>query len=143
MLLYVTLTFYFKVKLFIIWTENILFHDMLLRLLQTSPPIKLTATIYWDIVESGIKHHKPKPYTKLIYHMLLYVTLTFYFKVKLFIISKENILFLDMLLWVLRSSPPKKLTATIYWNIVESGFKHHKPKPSIIHALIVIALSKY
>ena len=114
MLLYVTLTFYFKVKLFIIWKENILFLGMLLRLRRSSPPIKLTATIYWNIVESGIKHNKPKPNTKLIYNMLLYVTLTFYFKVKLFIIWKENILFLDMLLHVLGSSPPIKLTATIY-----------------------------
>ena len=130
MLLYVILIFYFKVKLFIIWKENILFLDMLLWVRRSSPPIKLTATIYWNIVESGVKHHKPKPNTKLIYHILLYVTLTFYFKVKLFIIWKENILFLDMLL---RSSPPVKLTATIYCNIVECGVKHHKLKPINIH----------
>ena len=29
--------------------------------LQFPPPIKLTATIYRNIVESGIKHHKPNP----------------------------------------------------------------------------------
>jgi len=28
-----------------------------LRVLRFPPPIKLSATIYWNIVESGIKHH--------------------------------------------------------------------------------------
>ena len=72
-------------------------------------------------------------YWPLIYHMLLYVTLTVYFKVKLFIIWKENIIFLDMLLRVLQSFLQIKLSTTIYWNIVESGIKHHKPKPINIH----------
>ena len=36
-----------------------------LRVLPFLPPIKLTATIYnWNIVESGVKHHKPKPCIK-------------------------------------------------------------------------------
>ena len=30
-----------------------------LRVLWFPPPIKLTATIYWNIVENGVKHHKP------------------------------------------------------------------------------------
>ena len=30
-------------------------------------------------------------------------------------------------LWALRFPPPIKLTTTIYWNIVESGAKHHNP----------------
>jgi hypothetical protein len=47
----VTLTFYFKVKLFIIWKEHMLSLDILLRVRRSSPPIKLTATIYWNIVE--------------------------------------------------------------------------------------------
>jgi hypothetical protein len=29
--------------------------------LQFPPPIKLTATIYRNIVEIGVKHHKPNP----------------------------------------------------------------------------------
>ena len=28
-------------------------------LLWFPPPIKLTSTIYWNIVERGIKHHNP------------------------------------------------------------------------------------
>ena len=32
----------------------------LLRVLRFPPPIKLTATINWNIVESGVKHHKTK-----------------------------------------------------------------------------------
>ena len=32
-------------------------------------------------------------------------------------------------LWVPRFPPPKKLIATIKWNIVASGIKHHDPNP--------------
>ena len=32
------------------------------RVYRFLTPIKMTATIYWNIVESGVKHHKPKPY---------------------------------------------------------------------------------
>ena len=32
-----------------------------LLVLRVPPPIKLTATNKWNIVESGVKHHKPKP----------------------------------------------------------------------------------
>jgi hypothetical protein len=54
---------------FIFWKENIIFLDMLLRVLQSFLQIKLSTTIYWNIVESGIKHNKPKPNTKLIYNV--------------------------------------------------------------------------
>jgi hypothetical protein len=39
-------------------------------------------------------------------------------------------------LWVLWLPPPIKLPAMLWynWNIVESGIKHHKPKP-LIHLL--------
>ena len=32
-----------------------------LRVLRFLPPIKLTATIYLKIVESGVKYHNPNP----------------------------------------------------------------------------------
>ena len=36
-----------------------------LRLFRFPPPIKLTAPRYnWNIVESGVKYHKPKPELK-------------------------------------------------------------------------------
>ena len=35
--------------------------DGFLCVLRFHPPIKLTATYSWNIVESGIKHHNPNP----------------------------------------------------------------------------------
>jgi len=44
-------------------------------------------------------------------------------------------------LWILQFPPPIKLTATIYWNIVESGIKHHQT--SIKHNYSEMFISKY
>jgi hypothetical protein len=43
-----------------------------LRVLRFPPPIKLTATIKLNIVESGIKHHNPNPNN----HLPLHITST-------------------------------------------------------------------
>jgi len=40
--------------------------DGFLRVLRFPPPIKLTATILWNVVESDVKHHKPTPNNLLI-----------------------------------------------------------------------------
>ena len=44
----------------------------------------------------------------------------------------SDLLHVGGFLQVLRFPPLIKLTATIYWNIVESGVKHHSPPPSSI-----------
>jgi hypothetical protein len=41
--------------------------DGFLRVLQFPPPIKLTVTIYWNIVESGIKRHNHNLLTQKMY----------------------------------------------------------------------------
>ena len=38
---------------------------MLLLVRRSSSPIKLTATIYYNIIENGVNHQQPKPNTKV------------------------------------------------------------------------------
>ena len=83
-------------------------------------------------------------YTKLIYHMLLYVTLTFYFKVKLFIIWR----FFFYISWhaspvapvfSTNKTPPRyiEILLKVALNTINLN------QSTYIYALIVIILSKY
>ena len=121
--------------------NNILLLDMLLWVCRSSPPIKLTATIYWNIVESGVKRDEPKPNTKLIYHMLLYVTLTFYFKFKLFIIWR----FFFYISWhASPGAPVFSSNKTDRHDMLKVALNTiNLNQSTYIYALIVIVLSKY
>jgi len=59
-----------------------------LRVLPFSPPIKLTATIYrgnWNIVESGVKYHNPKPSN------ILHVSPVIYYSRHVSLLLKESL----------------------------------------------------
>ena len=59
-----------------------------LRVLRFPPPIKLTATIYrgnWNIVESGVKYHNPKPSD------ILHVSPVIYYSRHVSLLLKESL----------------------------------------------------